>query len=359
MSESRDLILPKKAQDAIDLLGQGKQYLAKARTVADVMHLRGQAQAAKALAAQFYAREADLCREITIDASAILVLAERRMGEILSSLPMAKSAPRNHRAANDDRSHHATGPVLLKRIGVSKSRSSRAQQIASLPAPTFNRYIHDSVKSGHEPTIAGALRLAKQHRANASVQTYSEHPDRFVTSLQTLIDAGREFRTIVADPPWPFHDKASRGAANNHYPTMPLEQIIAEPVAQLAVKASHLHLWCPSAILPDAFRVIEAWGFEYRSTFVWVKPQLGIGHYWRCSHELLLLAVRGNLPFRDHSQRSWIQADRRRHSEKPDEVRKIIERVSPGPYLEMYGRRTPPSDAWTVHGNQVVPEDSQ
>ena len=186
MSEPRELVLPSKAQHAIGLLAQAEQYLAKARTLDDVMYLRAQAQAAMTLAAQFYAKEADLCRKIILDASAIMVLAERRLGEILRTLPLAKSAPRNHHRAEEHRSHDATGPVLLKRIGFSKSRSSRAQQIASLPAATFGRYIHDSVKSGQLPTIAGALRLAKQHRANGSVQTHSEHPDRFVTSLQTL-----------------------------------------------------------------------------------------------------------------------------------------------------------------------------
>ena len=103
MSESRELVLPSKAQHAIDLLGQAKQCLEKASSVKQVMHLRAQAQAAetvaaqaaKTLAAQFYAKEADLCRKITLDASTLMVLAERRLGEMLRALPLAKAAPRN------------------------------------------------------------------------------------------------------------------------------------------------------------------------------------------------------------------------------------------------------------------------
>ena len=247
MSEPRELVLPSKAQHAIDLLAQGRQCLAKARKVDDVMNLRAQAQAAKTLAAQFYAKQADLCRKITLDASAIMVLAEHRLGEILRTLPLAKAAPRNHDSAEEDRSQDATGPVFLKKIRVSKSRSSRAQQIASLPASTVDRYIHDSVNSNQAPTIAGVLRLAKQQRANGSVQTHSEHPDRFVTSLQTLIDAGRRFRTIVADAPWAYMDVATRAAASSHYPTMSVEQIAAEPVQELTEDACFLFLWCTSA----------------------------------------------------------------------------------------------------------------
>jgi len=217
-------------------------------------------------------------------------------GRDSQDLASGKVGTQKPHKAEEHRSQHATGPVFLKRIGVSKSRSSRDQQIASLPAQTFNRYIHDSVKSGQAPTIAGVLRLAKQHRANGSVQTLSEHPERFVTSLQTLIDAGRKFRTIMCDPPWAFRDNATRAAASTHYPTMSVEQIAAEPVAQVAADSCFLNLWCPSAFLPAAFEVMEAWGFKYSSSsFVWVKPQMGTGNYWRMAHEYLLLG-RSRIP---------------------------------------------------------------
>ena len=75
--------------------------------------------------------------------------------------------------------------------------------------------------------------------------------------------------------------------------------------------------------------------------------------YWRVSHEYLLLGVRGSLTFRDHTLPSWIQAHRTVHSRKPGVVRTLIERASPGPYLELYGREELPDSAWTVYGNQV------
>ena len=169
--------------------------------------------------------------------------------------------------------------------------------------------------------------------------------------LQILLDQGDRFGCIYADPPWQYKNRSSRGAAENHYSTMSLEDITALPVCRLAADHAHLHLWVPSGFLFDAEKVIEAWGFEYKSSFVWLKERIGMGNYWRVSHEFLLLGVRGNLPFRDRSLRSWQLHRRTTHSTKPDSIRMSIEHASPGPYLELFGRRTCPG--WTVFGNQV------
>jgi N6-adenosine-specific RNA methylase IME4 len=99
--------------------------------------------------------------------------------------------------------------------------------------------------------------------------------------------------------------------------------------------------------------VIDAWGFHFKSCLVWIKDEIGMGNYWRVSHEFLLLGVRGQLTFRDRTVRSWVQAHRTTHSRKPGVVRALIESVSPGPYLELYGREELPNSAWTVYGNQI------
>ena len=174
-----------------------------------------------------------------------------------------------------------------------------------------------------------------------------------VRNLNGLVERGAKFPTIYADPPWPYQNTAARGAAENHYPTLTLEAIRQEPVEALAADCAHLHLWTTNAFLDEAFDVIRAWGFSYKSCLVWIKPQLGMGNYWRVSHEYLLLGVRGRLPFRDRACRSWLAARRTLHSRKPFAVRALIERVSPGPYLELYGREEQPQTEWTVYGNQV------
>lgn len=121
MSESRELVLPTKAQHAIDLLAQADRCLADARTLGEVINLQAKAQAARVWASQFYAKEAELCKSIIMHASTLLILAERRLGEMLRTLPLAKASPGNQHTAQRDRSHEATGPVLLKTLDITKN----------------------------------------------------------------------------------------------------------------------------------------------------------------------------------------------------------------------------------------------
>lgn len=170
--------------------------------------------------------------------------------------------------------------------------------------------------------------------------------------LGTLITAGRKFACIYADPAWQYGNQATRASTDNHYPTMTVDDICALPVAELAADNAHLHLWTTNGFLFEAKRVMEAWGFEYKSVMVWVKPQMGIGNYWRVSHEFLLLGTRGKCPYLNRAQMSWHRADRTSHSTKPEDFREKIELVSPGPRLELFGRKTSPG--WTVWGNQIA-----
>jgi N6-adenosine-specific RNA methylase IME4 len=95
------------------------------------------------------------------------------------------------------------------------------------------------------------------------------------------LGAGRKFATIYADPPWAYENEASRAAAVNHYQTMSVDEICDEPVRELAEANAHLHLWTTNGFLNEAFRVIKAWGFEFKSCLVWTKDDIGMGNYWR------------------------------------------------------------------------------
>jgi N6-adenosine-specific RNA methylase IME4 len=191
--------------------------------------------------------------------------------------------------------------------------------------------------------------------AEPASRVFKKRPSvgRSINDLRQLVTEGKKFATVYADPPWPYDNEASRAAAVNHYPAMSLQEICDEPVSELAEPEAHLHLWTTNAFLREAFHVIDAWGFEFKSCLVWIKHELGMGNYWRVSHEFLLLGVRGQLTFQDRSLPSWVQAHRTLHSRKPGLVRELVEKVSPGPYLELYGREELPNSAWTVYGNQV------
>lgn len=161
------------------------------------------------------------------------------------------------------------------------------------------------------------------------------------------------FRTILADPPWDVHQQGAKGAVQ-HYPLMSLDRIKAMPVAALAENEAHLWLWVTNATLREGYAVAEAWGFTVRSPLTWVKFRMGLGPYLRNSTEHLLFATRGRAPVQFRSQPTWVNAPVMEHSRKPDEFYPIIERISPGPRLELFARRRPPSaQQWSVWGNEV------
>ena len=159
------------------------------------------------------------------------------------------------------------------------------------------------------------------------------------------------FATILVDPPWPLQ------GGEKHYRTMSLARIKALPVGALAARDAHLWLWTTNALLPTAYEVAEAWGFTVRSPLTWVKFRLGPGgrYQLRNATEQLLFCTRGRAPLGSRSQPTWFNAPVTEHSRKPAEQFAIIERVSPGPYLELFARRRPESNQpWAVWGDQVA-----
>lgn len=171
------------------------------------------------------------------------------------------------------------------------------------------------------------------------------------------------FKTILADPPWRFTNRTGKVAPEHRrldrYSTMTLEAIKSIPVGDSAAENAHLYLWVPNALLPEGLAVMDAWGFRYVSNIVWAKRRKdggpdgrGVGFYFRNVTELLLFGVRGSMrtlsPAR--SQVNMLETRKREHSRKPDEQYDLIERCSPGPYLELFARH--PHDSWSIWGDE-------
>lgn len=167
-----------------------------------------------------------------------------------------------------------------------------------------------------------------------------------------------KFRTIVADPPW-SKNQTSRdgkyGGAINHYSLMSLERIKQMPVAELADENAHLYLWVTEGNVDEGLEVVKAWGFRYITMFHWIKPKMGVGNYLRTASETCIFAVRGKLPPKCKNQINWlIDYPTSLHSEKPRSFTSIVERVSPGPYLELFCRKRPASaENWYCWGNET------
>ena len=190
-------------------------------------------------------------------------------------------------------------------------------------------------------------------------------------NLQETIDnfreftAGKTYRTIYADPPWQFQNRTGKVAPEHkrlkRYETMSLDEIKRLPVSEAAGEKSHLYLWVPNALLPEGLEIMKAWGFEYKTNIIWEKVRTdgqpdgrGVGFYFRNVTEILLFGIRGDnnrtlAPAR--SQVNLIRTMKREHSRKPDEIIPIIERCSPGPFIELFARGD--REGWAMWGNQA------
>ena len=175
----------------------------------------------------------------------------------------------------------------------------------------------------------------------------------------------RRFSTILADPPWRFQNQTGKMAPEHkrlsRYPTLSFAEIGDLPVAPLTDDMAHLYLWVPNALLPQGLRVMEQWGFEYKTNLVWYKirkdggpDRRGVGFYFRNVTEMILFGVRGRNARtldRGRTQENIILSQKREHSRKPDALYEIIESCSPGPYLELFARGT--REGWHTWGDEA------
>jgi len=171
---------------------------------------------------------------------------------------------------------------------------------------------------------------------------------------QTQWPTGK-YRIIYADPPWQYSNSQPdyQAVQDDHYPTMPLNDICSLPVGEISLDDAALFLWATSPILEDAFKVINAWGFKYKASFVWDKVKHNMGHYNSVRHEFLLIAVRGscqpdNLKLFDSVQ----TIERTDHGAKPEAFRTIIDTLYLyGKRIELFARTK--ADGWEQYGNQI------
>lgn len=183
-----------------------------------------------------------------------------------------------------------------------------------------------------------------------------------------------KYQTIYADPPW----KTKAGRALNGYKMHEGKQLFVpesnksrelaysslsvEQICQMrppAADNAHLYLWVTNQYLLQSSEIIKVWGFNYSTTLVWAKNALGggLGGNYKITTEFLLFCTKGTLKAKEQHIGTWFNEKRAYvnghpcHSKKPEFFANLIEKVSPGPYLEMFARQ--PRDGWDVFGNEV------
>lgn len=164
----------------------------------------------------------------------------------------------------------------------------------------------------------------------------------------------RKYRTILADPPWELlrnelSDSVRYGGSIN------LHQLKALPVSELAEPDAYLWMWCTNATLGAAYETLMAWKFTPRAPLTWIKPCPGLDIHLRSSAEHLILGTRGDAEVNAHGEPAWMFAPVHDHRHRSDEEYAVIERVSTGPYLELFASRPRPGwDAWPIQTSSDI-----
>ena len=268
---------------------------------------------------------------------------KRRLGELL---PPAQPKGGDRKSISTMDIDIETLGGAAKALGIPQVEASRCVELARLPRQEFEQHISSVKEAEGEVSTSAVLRhIVASRRGSANGSGARPSPP---------LPAGT-FSVLYADPPWQYEFGASSDrAVERHYPTLTIEQIRALPVPTIAAPDAILFLWATSPKLAESLAVMEAWGFSYRSSMVWVKGGLGMGYYARINHEFLLIGRKGAHPAPQEGLRpgSVITQPKGRHSEKPIRFYELIEQMYPeAQKVELFARQQ--RDGWTAWGNEI------
>lgn len=248
-----------------------------------------------------------------------------------------------------ERIQETAAPELITALRESKVSINAASDVATLPKEEQVVLVARGTKE--------ILQAAKEIRAARTEERRNERLEKIVaisTGNAPVGEIAERYPVIYLDPPWRYeHAESEARAIENQYPTMSLDEIKAMDMTRVAFDDCVMFMWATSPKLAEAFEVLDAWGFSYRTCAVWDKQKIGMGYYFRQQHELLLVAVKGQPPTPAPADRpsSVLSYPRGQHSSKPHEVYEVIEAMYPTlPKLEMFCRT--PRAGWGVWGNQ-------
>lgn len=161
----------------------------------------------------------------------------------------------------------------------------------------------------------------------------------------------KKYQIIYADPPWQYKRKG-KYCAGRYYDTMTVKEICHLPIKSISDENCILFLWTTNSFLPESFKVIEDWGFEYKTCLTWKKSHFGLGYWLWGQTEHCLIASKGK-----HKRivppvaTTILEAKKSKHSKKPEEMYDIIDKFPSDSKIELFARQK--REGWDVWGNEV------
>lgn len=248
-----------------------------------------------------------------------------------------------------------TKKEVIEECGFNKKQISRFEQLAKYPEAVAQAKAEARENDDIVSRSAVLKKIKDKERLKKQETVIQQQIDKPKTSAHVdIYTTDNKYRVIYADPPWSYNDKQNTdklGGAEKHYPTMSIQELCDLPIP--AEDNAVLFLWVTSPLLEDCFKVINAWGFTYKSSFVWDKIKHNMGHYNSVRHELLLVCTKGSCtPDVQKLFDSVVSVERTDHSRKPQVFREMIDTLYPvGDRIELFAREAP--EGWDVWGNMA------
>ena len=314
--------------NSLVIFTKASQMLMEANTIQKAKELKD-----LALTAQDWAKRKGLGEDAVQYCRSYAMQAQIKMGEMLAATERARAGRKKELVTTCDQLTDNDVVPTLEALGISKRESSESQMLAALP------------KDEQQKVIDGEKKVTEVKREvrRAKMKKQPELPTD-------------KYRIIYADPPWSYGNTGldDYGHAERHYPSMSISELCDLPIKNIVEENAVLFLWVTSPLLEECFPVIKAWGFKYKTSFVWDKIKHNFGHYNSVRHEFLLVCTRGSCT-PDHNKLfdSVVTIERTKtHSQKPEQFREIIETIyTKGKKLELFAREQ--ADGWDNYGNEA------
>ena len=324
--------LPATMDDLAKFVLIGRDRMAAVRAEISAINRLGLAQEVR----EQKLAEAQQISEVVLD-------AEVKLGQLIAAMPKAK----NQYESASNNAVTSTKEQALKEIGFDKMQASRLETLAKHPEVVAQA----KVEARENDDIVSRSFVLKKIKAKEKEQKQADRRDE-LQNPTNLPDG--VFQVVYCDPPWQYSNSGFNSSAEQHYPTMNMDELKAMPVKGMRAENAVMFMWATNPLLKEAIELMEAWGFEYKTNIAWVKDrQINLGFYVYGKHELLLIGTNGSMLPIGEKPSSVMTGTNRIHSKKPESTYELIEGMYPQlKYIELFARNTP-RKGWVKWGNEV------